>query len=308
LDCFVLHRGGGERYDDRKPSLARLNAMQPIKRLFERLAPRLLIIVAALCVTSTVARAFVPPTQGGNWGSPLVLIAVWSSLGTTTWFVRWPCAAAAFWLAARPLHVDSARLVLAKLYLAWEILPHVLLTFTVLCCLRASGISIRPATWQPAPFLARQFNLRKMFAWVAGAAAISLGWKYLLDSAHGVDWPRTFGAGKIFIEGASHSVSIMLIDLTAVYVTLRAPRLRWSHASLVIVAMLMQTVVWRFSALLVFGISQLWWQDFVYVCWYDAFYLPPLLTGLLLARAAGYRLSSALPRAKAADASPAKAG
>ena len=258
--------------------------------LSERYAPRLLTIVAALCVTSTVARSFVPPTQGGNWGSPLVLIAVWSALGTTAWFVRWPCAAAAFWLAARPLHVTSARLVLAKLYLAWDILPHVLLTFTVLCCLRACGFSIQPAAAQSAPSPARQYNLRKMFVWVVAAAALSLAWKYLRDSTHGVDWPRTFGVREIFIEGASRSVSMTLIDLAAIYVTLRAPRLRWRHTSLIIAGMLLQTIAWRFSARLVAVLAKSWWKGFIYVCWFDASYLPPLLTGLLLARAAGYRL------------------
>ena len=271
--------------------------------LSERYARRLLTIAAVLCVASIFVHSFAPPSPGGWWGgnlidahgiasSQLVLVAIWVALGSASARIRWPCAVAAFWLAVRPLHVASPRLDLWKHYLGWEILPHALLAFTVLSFVRAYGLQVGILNGQPgSTAVARQFSLRKMFAWVAGAAVLTLAWKLLLDSLHADTWPRTFGLKEILIEVASRSVSMTMIDLTVIWITLRRSRLLWRHTSILAIVVLAQTAVWRLADWTVLGRSQPYWQDFIFVCVYDAFYLGPLLSVLLLARAAGYRLT-----------------
>jgi hypothetical protein len=123
------------------------------------------------------------------------LIAVWSALGSTSWLIRWPCAAAAFWLVARPLHSDNPKLGGWKGELTWCLLPHALLTFTLLCMAREYGLRIAPAATERASRMAKQFGLRRMFAWVFGAAGISLAWKHLLDE--GVGWEQPVGIEHI---------------------------------------------------------------------------------------------------------------
>ncbi|HVA51369.1 MAG TPA: hypothetical protein VNH11_33820 [Pirellulales bacterium] len=137
---------------------------------------------------------------------------------------------------------------------------------------------------------AGQFGLKKLFTWMAGAALISLAWRYFLDQTHGVSWPRTFGTREILIEGASRSVSLTLIELAAVWTLLRCPRLHWRHAWTLAVIVLVQTPIWRQADWLVLGRNQSWLNDLLFVCVYDAFYLAPLVTVLLVARFAGYRL------------------
>jgi hypothetical protein len=178
-----------------------------------------------------------------------------------------------------------------KLDLAWEVIPHALLTFTVLCLLRECGMRVRHEGQPAPPVPARQYGLKKLFAWVAGAALISLAWKFLLDQTRDVAWPQTFGIREILIEGVSRSLSLTSIDLVALWATLRCSRLRWRHTWLITIVVLVQTAVWRLADWMVLGRSQRWSDDLLFAGIYDAFYLGPLVTALFVARVAAYRLT-----------------
>lgn len=270
--------------------------------LSERLARCLLILAAVLCVAGILVLSFAPPMTTGWRGYgyiltassvPMVLIAVWSALDATSGLIRWPCAAAAFWLVARPLQSDNLRLSGWKQNLIWDDLPHALLTFTFLCMAREFGLRIAPATAATASRVAQQFGLRRMFAWFFAAAAISLAWRHLIDS--GVRWERQpIGIEHIIFWPGSLSWSLALIDLLTLRVALQMPQLRWRQLGWGVAILSLQTVVWHATTQHVNFMhgepSPSWSRDLGFACYYDTFYLLPLLAVLLLTRAAGYRL------------------
>ncbi|HWB10475.1 MAG TPA: hypothetical protein VG826_14700 [Pirellulales bacterium] len=264
----------------------------------ERHARRSLTITAVLCAAGVLMLSIAPPTEGGwrGWmlpgcAVPLVLIAIWSALGATSWLIRWPTAAAAFWLVARPLHSDDPRLGVWKGELTWNHLPHALLTFTCLCLARECGLRIAPAATETASRVAKHFELRRIFAWVFGAAAISLAWKHLLDA--GVGWEQPVGVENIVGWPGALSWSMALVDLLTLRVVLQLPQLRWRQLGWAVVILSLQTVVWHVTTQYVMrreGSWPSWSRDFGFACFFDTFYLLPLLAVLLLTRAAGYRL------------------
>lgn len=271
--------------------------------LSERYARRLLAVAAAVCAAVLAVLSLAPPTRDGWWGpvfvepnavanGQLILVMIWSALGLARRYVRWSAAAAALWLTSRPLRAESYQYELWRLYLGWEILPHALISLMAFGLLRQCGLTISLPNRDTVPSAApSQYNLRTMFVWVLSVAVLAFAWQQLIGLGRGINWPPTFGAREITIEGASRTLSLALTDLVAVWAVLRRSPLRWWQLWLLPIAIVAQTITWRLADQFVLGRSQVLLKDVVYVCGYDAFYLTPVIGVLLLARAAGYRLT-----------------
>jgi hypothetical protein len=269
---------------------------------FARIAQRGLLVVALLNATALVGLSFAPPSRSGWSGvvladanavanSQLVLVMIWAALGPAPRYLRWPAAGAALWLISRPLRLVSYRYDLWRLYLGWEIIPHVLVGLTAFGVLRQCGLSIRLPECEEDRHSARlQFNLRTMLAWVCGAALLTCAWQQLIILGQKIGWPSTFGMREIVVEGASRALPLTLIDLMALWATLHRSPLRASQFALVPLILVGQTSVWRWADQNVLGRGQAWLKDFAFVSSFDLLYLTPLLGVLLLARVAGYRL------------------
>lgn len=276
-------------------------------RLTARHARFALRLAAFLSAISIIWFALDLPSSKGWWGprsdrtatpflvGQLTLIAIWGALATTSWFFRWMGAAAAFCITALPvLQVDSMSLkssVQWSLYVSWCVLPSALLSFTVLCLLREFGLRIMLVDVEPDQTTTlRRFMVRTMFVWTAGATVISLAWARLLElesSLPRIPWQNLFVAFSMRMADPA-------ICLLIGWATLRRKPLRWWMLGLAPAVILLQTAAMHLThnayATMVGG-PRIWQQTLKITCETDQLYLGPLIGVLLLARAAGYRLT-----------------
>ncbi|HEX5443719.1 MAG TPA: hypothetical protein VFW87_07820 [Pirellulales bacterium] len=247
---------------------------------------------------------------------PLVLIALWSALSNTPVYIRWPCGYLVLW-AACPLlgpafAVHAYFWVLGpdfaahawphdgwRLLLAWQIVPHVLLTFTLLCLLRELDLGIQRPMEGPEPTIYEsrwRFTLRKVFGWTAGAAVLSLLWKKLLVAIPGELHPLLLlqpdFPWELVANGMFGGISLALIDLLAVWALLRPGRVRWRFVLLAIIVAITLTPLWHYALRMTLGLSlhqEFLDSDISQVRAYDVYCLGPMMLALFLVRLGGYR-------------------
>lgn len=259
-------------------------------------APAILV-----CAGTVLWFAFSPPT---GWGpnilhanafltGQLTLVMIWAALGASPCYVRWPCAGTSLWLTAQSLHLTDAQPLhltdelhgFWRLSLNGGILHQALLTFTVLCVLRELGMRVVPlaASIGQVPSV-RQFSLRRIFAWMAGAAVLSWAWSRLLALVFLADW---------IVE----CLPEVAVELVAVWATLRCKPLPMRLAWLIAPALLFQTIANYVHYMITVGPVFTWWEVLWLVCIRDTYFLTPIVAALLTVRAAGYRLTwaKALP-------------
>lgn len=228
----------------------------------------------------------------------LLLFALWSALSNTPQYVRWPCGYLALWAACPAVGPDFAAPwaphphLAASAWLwqmAWEVVPHVLLTFMSLCVLRELGLRIHLPT-DDRPERAHggvrwQFTLRKLLTWVAGTALLVWIWKQAIVAAPSLRpqvplWP---------LVAVNLVVSQTVIDLTTVWAILRPGRVRWRVALLLIVVAAMQILVWHYGESLLMDRSLPWNIELGRIRAYDQWSLCPMLLALFIVRSGGYR-------------------
>lgn len=218
---------------------------------------------------------------------PLVLIAVWSALSNAPVCLRWSCGGVALWAVCRPVGVTSEWW---QVQLVWQVVPHVLLTFTVLCLLRELGLRIQLPTddsRHAANELRWRFTLRQLLGWVAGAAVLSLAWKRVF-AAVVLIVRVSLSPWKLSLHGLSVTVSLTAIDLLALWAVLRPGRVRWRLGLFLVVAALLQMFIRRCVDEVVFGARRSWGNVFE-LCLNDLFHLGPVVAALFLVRWSGYR-------------------
>lgn len=237
---------------------------------------------------------------------PLLLIALWSALSNTPFYLRWPCGFLALWAANPQLGPAFAAQAwpnyVWRTTMAWQVVPQVLLTFTLLSVLREFGLRLEPRTFdspRPVGAIRRRFTLRRLFAWVAGAAVLSLAWKNVFAVVLGqaatvgeIVRPPSLPSWQMVADGMISGLSLTAIDLIAVGTVLRPGRMRWRFALLAIVVAASQTLIWQYAVRAPVGLTVSWHAlnaDAERIRIYDRCCLCPMLIALLLVRSGGYR-------------------
>ncbi|HEX7450358.1 MAG TPA: hypothetical protein VF306_22550 [Pirellulales bacterium] len=227
----------------------------------------------------------------------VALIASWTALGCTPWYGRSAVAVLTFLLVTRT--VQDADPVLARyFYQPWEIHTVALLSFTLFGALRAVGLRAEAADAAAGKrSSSRQFDLRRLFAWVTCAAVITLAWKhwFAVELQRGQSWPAGLPDCRQLAFATANSFAAA--GLVANLILLRRKPLQWPMLVLVPpIAVFHTTVFYLTSHLTVRAGGLTWWQELGYFCRNDVLlYLGPVVCVLLLVRASGYRL--AWPRA-----------
>lgn len=235
----------------------------------------------------------------------LSLIALWSALSNAPLYVRWPCVFLALWLACPELGPDFAAHLWPhygwRSLMAWEVVPHVLLTFTLLCVLRELGLRVQRGDGLDGTRGDKHwhFTLRKLFAWVAGAAVLTWAWKNLFAVVLGqaaivgeITNPPPFPSWRPLADGMISGVSLTALDLIAVWAVLRPGRVRWRIALFVVVAAISQTLIWHYAVRAALGLNlhrDALNADVSRIRVYDQLCLCPMLLALTLVRAGGHR-------------------
>ena len=258
---------------------------------------RIALVFAGLAAAVTIVWFSLDPPERPSWwtsafvNGQLALIMVWAALGPTRCYLRWPCGVAAIWLVAQPIQSTRPDLALWKSYLVIEIVPHAMLAFTCLYVLHELGVRLAESgTCDGDAHAVRQFTLRRLFAWVAGAAVLTFVWKYVAAMLY-VQISPALTIKAVLIEQLSRSITFTAIDLVALWATLYPKSLRWRQAWLALAVVLVQNAAWRYADQAVLGRPLFWREALSEVSMYDVFYLLPLVGALLLARAAGYRVT-----------------
>jgi hypothetical protein len=224
----------------------------------------------------------------------LALLVVWTALGPAPWYFRWPCVGVLPYLISQPWSVAEDGTGLWRDAVVLSIVPHALTALALLCLLRELGARI-VAEGVPLSQIGtlRRFTLRRMFAWTAGVAALLVAWKRVVELQHGVPWFDTLSPWQFLIFNAGVTVPDVMLDWMAIAVTLNRSKLtsRLMWLSLLALVAPAQSAASGFFVQIVSGSVQPWWRGLWTACEYDLLYVAPVVTVLLLARAAGYRLT-----------------
>ncbi|HET6878671.1 MAG TPA: hypothetical protein VFI31_00780 [Pirellulales bacterium] len=260
----------------------------PPSTTYARIALFVVGINAVGMLTAPVAEPAWPWWMEVFVDGQLALLIIWAALASAPWYFRWPCVGGIPYLLARPWPVASSwgdRVVMVTM-------PHALVALMSFCLLRELGLRIAPdGDAQPRSMAVPRFTLRRMFAWMAGAAAMSLAWKRLFELQGAVWWTPAFKTWQLCLLNAGIGASTTLLDVISLFIALGRSRLRvrlrWlccivlvASAQLVYVRLYKEALIWQFS-----------WHDFWTICQHDLLYLAPVVAVLLLASAADYRLT-----------------
>jgi len=234
------------------------------------------------------------------------LIALWSALSNTPFYIRWPCGLLALWAACPQLGPAFAAHAwpnyVWRTTIAWQVIPQVLLTFTLLSVLREFGLRLEPRTLdspRPVGEMRGRFTLRRLFAWVAGAAVLSLVWRNVFAAVLGqaavvgeTVRQLSFPSWQMVADGMISGITLTAIDLFAVWAVLRPGRVRWRIALLAIIVAASQTLAWQYAVRAPLGLTvsrDALNADAERIRIYDRYCLCPMLIALLLVRSGGYR-------------------
>ena len=240
---------------------------------------RIVLALAVMFSTATmIGFAFSPPAGPWWWTVAFVdgqlgLLTIWAALGKAPWYLRWPT-----WLAV--LELADLRVHTAwnwQEHLEWMRLPHALLTFTVLCVLRGTGLTTPRSELEAGKVSPlRQFTLTRMFVWVAVAALAAWTWNHRLDFRPRSMW-RLLDVGDCALMTA--------MDIAAAWLMLRPSPIRWRLIWLVVAVMPAQAELWSLSERVAFAGAPFeaaipWWHHLSHVGLYDVFYLAPIVAAL----------------------------
>lgn len=242
------------------------------------------------------------PVADPPWNGPLfvflvdgqiLLLVLWAALGAAPWYYRWPWLSGVAYLLWRPWPVANEWNEFWRHATLTMILPHALTVLTLSCLLRAARYIIVTDATAPEASTPRQFNLRTMFAWTAGVAVLLSAWKQFVTVQ--IDLHQFFG--ELYGQAPAGLIWVLLmralVDLALATMILQTPsftsRLKWlwycvcTAATTVLISGLWPALD---LTLLTAALDSM--RPF-YRC--AELYLLPVVAGLLLARAAGYRLA-----------------
>lgn len=243
------------------------------------------------------------PAADPPWNGPLffflvdgqiLLLVLWAALGAAPWYCRWPWLSGVAYLLWRPWPIENDGEGFWRHATLTMILPHALAVLTLSCLLRVLRRIIVADTTAPEASASRQFNLRTMFAWTAGVAVLLSAWRRLIALQTGlqqIGGAERLGEALVGIIGVliAHAV----VDLALATTILQRPKLTLSiegffrgaliGATSVLISGLWPAFDWALGATALDGLRPF------YLC--AELYLLPVVAGLLLARAAGYRLA-----------------
>lgn len=204
MRVFVARRGAAIVSGNMPIPTSALSPHPTAWRLHARLRVLAMLMAASLPAVSTASFVLDPPSSEDIKWQPrrtaklrpflngqVALIASWTALGCTPWYGRSAVAVLTFLLVTRT--VQDADPVLARyFYQPWEIHTVALLSFTLFGALRAVGLRAEAADAAAGKrSSSRQFDLRRLFAWVTCAAVITLAWKhwFAVELQRGQSWP-----------------------------------------------------------------------------------------------------------------------
>lgn len=242
------------------------------------------------------------PAADPSWDGPLffflldgqiLLLVLWAALGAAPWYFRWPWLGGIAWLLWRPWPIASDGEGFWRHATLTMILPHALTVLTLSCLLRALRRIIVADTTAPEATASRQFNLRTMFAWTAGVAVLLSAWQRLVALQTGLLQLAVARHGETLVGIIGLLVAHAVVDLALATAILQRPKLGFSierffrgvliGGTSVLISALWPAFDWALGTTALDGLRPF------YLC--AEFYLLPVVAGLLLARAAGYRLA-----------------
>lgn len=235
---------------------------------------------------------------------PLVLVAAWSALASTPIYIRWPCGYLALWLACPQLGPAFIAHVwpndVWRTLIAWQVVPQVLLIFSLLAILREFGLRLESRACglsRPSGDLRGRFTLRQLFAWVAGAAVLSLAWQKAVAAVFAeVGYASPFRPWRMIADGMISDLTLTALDIVAIWAVLGTSRVRWRLALLLIVVIGSQTLAWQYVLRVPFGLTlhtEALDADADRIRIYSRICLLPMMFALGLVRSGGYRWTAA---------------
>lgn len=264
-------------------------------RLFQ---PRVLVLLLPVIAVATVVAplpSYIPfgdprPTLA-FLNAQLALVAIWVALGMTPVCFRWPCGYLALCAACWPL-IDPAPTPVGeawRIYLMWDVAPHALLTFTLLCILRARGMRIEREAPRADQLPRRPFTLRRVFGWITAAVFIAAAWLQLRVAARSVPWPA-WEAWQLVVIGMLRGLSLTVFDLATLWAVLRPGRIRWRLAMVALLIVSLQLLLWLYAeAAVADQFIRKWRFKLDEMAWFDLGYFGPMLAALFLVRSGGHR-------------------